>query len=118
MREKIVKGKNGIKVFILTFALVMYTKFNIITAYAGGLSGSKLVTGTTNLLNDAMNVAQVMGLVICGVLLLYFAIRSGMAQDDEQERKSWKKAMKYDLVVAVIVVAGAQFIQVITGYYK
>lgn len=111
-------NRKRIKQIIATLVLTVLLKVNTLMTYAGGLEGSKLVTGTTNLINDAVRVVQVIGIVVCGCLAGYFAIMSAQAGDNESEKTSWKKAIKWTAIAAVIIIVVPDTLNIIVGYYK
>lgn len=84
--------------------------------YAGTLSNDKVVTGTTNLLNDAIPVLQTIGAIICALLGVYFFIRKANA--DEQDQKMWKNRIAITIISAIGIVVVGGVITTIVSYYK
>ena len=56
-------------------------------AYAAGVEDSQIVTGTEQLIGDLTTWLMVLAPVVSGLLIIYFCIRRGMA--DEMDQKKW-----------------------------
>lgn len=82
----------------------------------GSLASDKVVTGTTNLLNDAIPVLQVIGAIVCSLLAVYFFIRKANA--DEQDQKMWKNRITICIISAVGIVTVGGIITTVVSYYK
>lgn len=87
----------------------------IISASAAGLMDSDLVSGTKNFIADATTVGTILCPTICGLMALYFAIRRGMA--DEQDGKMWGRRIATAIAWGVGggLISGA--IAVISSYF-
>ncbi len=72
-------------------------------AYAAGVEDSQIVTGTEQLIGDLTTWLMVLAPVVSGLLIIYFCIRRGMA--DEMDQKKWNNR----IVVAVVSCIGAVF---------
>ncbi len=83
---------------------------------AGGLEGSKLVTGTKSLLQDAGKVLVVLGIIAGGVFMSYYGIR--MAGADEQDKKGWKNRIMAAAIGTIIAVAAGAIITMLVKYYQ
>ena len=70
-------------------------------AYAAGVEDSQIVTGTEQLIGDLTTWLMVLAPVVSGLLIIYFCIRRGMA--DEMDQKKWNNR----IVVAVVSCIGA-----------
>ncbi len=58
---------------------------NTITAYAtGGISDSKLATGTQQLIQDLTTFLMVIAPIVTGLLIIYFCIRRSAADEMDQ----------------------------------
>ena len=60
------------KTFLAAFAVFL---LNTQTAYASGISESKLAKGTEKLIGDATTWLMVLAPVVAGLLIIYFCIR-------------------------------------------
>ena len=56
-------------------------------AYAAGVQDSQIVKGTEQLIGDVTTWLMVLAPVVAGLLIIYFCIRRGMA--DEMDQKKW-----------------------------
>lgn len=96
----------------------MYQKLAAIKYFAGkvlGFSESQIATGTTNLINDITTWAYVLVPLVGVILLIYFSIRRGAA--DQQDKKQWDDRIKTVIVSVIIGVLAAVIINIITSYY-
>ena len=66
-----------------------------------GVEDSQIVTGTEQLIGDLTNWLMILAPVVSGLLIIYFCIRRGMA--DEMDQKKWNNR----IVVAVVSCIGA-----------
>ena len=53
-------------------------------AYAAGVEDSQIVTGTEQLIGDLTTWLMVLAPVVSGLLIIYFCIRRGMADEMDQ----------------------------------
>ncbi len=54
-------------------------------AYAAGVEDSQIVTGTEQLIGDLTTWLMVLAPVVSGLLIIYFCIRRGMADEMDQK---------------------------------
>lgn len=82
---------------------------------AADLNSSTIVTGTKQLLADVMTALTVLCPTVCGVFAIGFAIRRGMA--DEQDGKMWTRRITTAIVCGVAggLISGA--IALVASYY-
>ncbi len=86
------------------------------TAYASGISQSKLVSGTKKLIGDATASLMVLAPVVAGLLIIYFCIRRSAA--DEMDQKKWNNRIVAAIVSCIGAVLGSATLNVIIGYYQ
>lgn len=82
---------------------------------AGNLEGSKIITGTKKLLEDLARVLGIFVPIVCGILLIVFAIMKASA--DEQDGPRWKKRMIVVIACLVIGISAGGIITLISSYY-
>ncbi|GHU97199.1 hypothetical protein FACS1894208_12500 [Clostridia bacterium] len=85
---------------------------NLLTASVGT---SKIATGTQKLIQDATTWLLVIAPIAGTVAIIYFAIRRGMA--DEQEQKQWQNRIIVAIVSVIIAVLASVIINLVTSYY-
>lgn len=102
-------------VFIFVFVTTIII-LNPELIYAGGLSSSKAVTGTKNLLQDATKVVTILAPIVAGVMAGWNGLKLSSADDDEV--KPIKKKIKICVIGGVVALIGGTMIQVILNYYK
>lgn len=88
------------------------------TVYAsgGGISSSKIATGTQQLIQDATTFLMILAPVAAGMLIIYFCIRRSAA--DEMDQKKWNNRITVAIVSCIGAVAGSAMLNVIIGYYQ
>lgn len=86
------------------------------TAYASGVSQSKLATGTEQLIGDATTWLMVLAPVVAGLLIIYFCIRRSAA--DEMDQKKWNNRIVAAIVSCIGAVLGSATLNIIIGYYQ
>ena len=103
------------KINVLAVLLFM---MNTMTAYAssGGIGGSKLATGTQQLIQDSTTFLMVIAPVVAGLLIIYFCIRRSAA--DEMDQKKWNNRIAVAIVSCIGAVLGSATLNVIIGYYQ
>ena len=79
------------------FSTLAASFFMSVQAYAAGVEDSQIVTGTEQLIGDLTNWLMILAPVVSGLLIIYFCIRRGMA--DEMDQKKWNNR----IVVAVVL---------------
>ena len=83
---------------------------------AGGIQGSKIVTGTEKLIGDVTTWLMVLAPVVAGLLIIYFCIRRSAA--DEMDTKKWNNRIVVAVVSCIGAVLGSATLNLIIGYYK
>ena len=83
-------------------------------AYAAGVEDSQIVTGTEQLIGDL--TTWLMAPVVSGLLIIYFCIRRGMA--DEMDQKKWNNRIVVAVVSCIGAVLGSATLTLILGYYQ
>lgn len=86
------------------------------TAYASGIQGSQIVTGTEKLIGDATTWLMVLAPVVAGLLIIYFCIRRSAA--DEMDQKKWNNRIVVAIVSCIGAVLGSATLNIIIGYYQ
>ena len=86
------------------------------TAYASGISQSKLAKGTEKLIKDATSWLMVLAPVVAGLLIIYFCIRRSAA--DEMDQKKWNNRIVVAIVSCIGAVIGSATLNIIIGYYR
>ena len=76
-------------------------------AYAAGVQDSQIVKGTW---------LMVLAPVVAGLLIIYFCIRRGMA--DEMDQKKWNNRIVVAVVSCIGAVLGSATLNLILGYYQ
>ena len=89
---------------------------NTQTAYASGISESKLAKGTEKLIGDATTWLMVLAPVVAGLLIIYFCIRRSAA--DEMDQKKWNNRIVVAIVSCIGAVIGSATLNIIIGYYQ
>ncbi|MFI3238783.1 MAG: hypothetical protein R3Y47_12295 [Lachnospiraceae bacterium] len=87
-----------------------------IRAYASGVSNSKIVTGTENLISDVTTWLMVLAPVVAGLLIIYFCIRRSAA--DEMDQKKWNNRIMVAVISCIGAVLGSATLNVIISYYQ
>ena len=85
-------------------------------AYATGVEDSQIVTGTEQLIGDLTTWLMVLAPVVSGLLIIYFCIRRGMA--DEMDQKKWNNRIVVAVVSCIGAVLGSATLNLILGYYQ
>lgn len=99
--------------FTAPFAVFL---LNTQTAYASGISESKLAKGTEKLIGDATTWLMVLAPVVAGLLIIYFCIRRSAA--DEMDQKKWNNRIVVAIVSCIGAVIGSATLNIIIGYYQ
>lgn len=82
---------------------------------ASGLQQSVFYTGTAKLISDAMLVATILCPSICGLVAVIFAVRRGMA--DEQDGKMWTRRIYTAMICGVLGGLISGIIALVASYY-
>lgn len=85
-------------------------------AYAAGVQDSQIVKGTEQLIGDVTTWLMVLAPVVAGLLIIYFCIRRGMA--DEMDQKKWNNRIVVAVVSCIGAVLGSATLNLILGYYQ
>ncbi len=86
------------------------------TAYASGISQSRLAKGTENLIGDATTWLMILAPVVAGLLIIYFCIRRSAA--DEMDQKKWNNRIVVAVVSCIGAVIGSATLNIIISYYQ
>lgn len=116
MKRKIKHAAARIRAVCATGTAAFLMLANNTTAYASGISQSKLATGTEKLIGDATTWLMVLAPVVAGLLIIYFCIRRSAA--DEMDQKKWNSRIVTAIVSCIGAVIGSATLGIIVGYYK
>lgn len=98
---------------LLAFLFAMQNRMAV---YASGIQGSQIAKGTEKLIGDATTWLMVLAPVAAGLLIIYFCIRRGAA--DEMDQKKWNNRIVVAVVSCIGAVLGSATLNIIIGYYK
>lgn len=115
-KKRFPSGKFGKSFWINGMLAVFLLLIFCSNVFAGGLEGSKIVTGTKKLLQDAGKVLVILGIIAGGVFMSYYGIR--MAGADEQDKKGWKNRIMAAAIGTIIAVAAGAIITMLVKYYQ
>lgn len=104
-------NKKLMRVMLIVMVVAVFT----ISVSANGLAESKPVQGLKNLIADATLVLTVLCPTACGLAAIGFAIRRGMA--DEQDGKLWTKRITTAITWGVGGGLISGFIAIISNYF-
>ena len=110
MNKWLQRCKAAGKTFLAAFAVFL---LNTQTAYASGISESKLAKGTEKLIGDATTWLMVLAPVVAGLLIIYFCIRRSAA--DEMDQKKWNNRIVVAIVSCIGAVIGSATLTIIIG---
>lgn len=114
MKRKLEK----IKAAVMLVMLYVYTNFIYpVQVYAGTIAGSKMVTGTSALINDVVNALLIIIPVATVVLVIYRLFKLENAEDESDE-KPIKRKIKSTIVIGVACFLVDTLFKIILGYYK
>ena len=116
MNKWLQRCKAAGKTFLAAFAVFL---LNTQTAYASGISESKLAKGTEKLIGDAttwLTHCSMAAPVVAGLLIIYFCIRRSAA--DEMDQKKWNNRIVVAIVSCIGAVIGSATLNIIIGYYQ
>jgi hypothetical protein len=113
-----------LKKFIMShykkLSAVMFSVFLMLTAfmpaYASGIDGSKIVTGTEKLIGDVTTRLMILAPIVAGLLIIYFCIRRSAA--DEMDTKKWNNRIVVAIVSCIGAILGSATLNLIIGYYR
>ena len=113
MKEKINQTAGRLKQTVravgVGIATLTASFFMSAPAYAAGVQDSQIVKGTEKLVGDVAPV-------VAGLLIIYFCIRRGMA--DEMDQKKWNNRIVVAVVSCIGAVLGSATLNLILGYYQ
>ena len=98
------------------FSTLAASFFMSVQAYAAGVEDSQIVTGTEQLIGDLTNWLMILAPVVSGLLIIYFCIRRGMA--DEMDQKKWNNRIVVAVVSCIGAVLGSATLNLILSYYQ
>jgi hypothetical protein len=83
---------------------------------AGGIGGSKLATGTEQLIKDVTSWLLIVAPLVTVVAVIYYFIRKTVS--DEIDHKKWNTRISTAIICCIGVVAASLIINLIVGYYQ
>ena len=86
-----------------------------VSVRADGFADSSVATGTLALVRDVTAWVTVLCPLVCGRVAIYFAIRKGMA--DEQDGKMWQRRITNAIIWGVGGGLIAGIIALVSSYY-
>lgn len=98
------------------FSTLAASFFMSAPSYAADVQSSQIVKGTEKLIGDLTTWLMVLAPVVAGLLIIYFCIRRGMA--DEMDQKKWNNRIVTAVVSCIGAVLGAATLNLILGYYQ
>jgi len=110
------RGKRLLRKVGVISATAAVTVLAAMPAYADGVQGSQLVTGTQKLIGDVTTWLMVLAPVVSGLLIIYFCIRRSAA--DEMDQKKWNNRIVVAIVSCIGAVIGSATLNLIIGYYS
>lgn len=120
MRKRIKQALDKTKKAVWAASVVISTLaasfFMSAPAYAANVQDSQIVKGTEKLIGDLTTWLMVLAPVVAGLLIIYFCIRRGMA--DEMDQKKWNNRIMVAVVSCIGAVLGSATLNLILGYYK
>ena len=95
----------------------MFSKIKInLMIMSTDIQTSQLFTGTKNLINDATKALMILIPVVAVLLVGYFFIRKGAA--DEMDQKKWQNRIQTVLICTVFGLMASVLINIISHYYQ
>ena len=95
---------------------VFYIINPTLTAYASGVAGSPIVTGTERLIGDVTTWLMVLAPIVGGLLIIYFCIRRSAA--DEMDTKKWNNRIVVAIISTIGAIIGSATLNLILGYFN
>lgn len=89
---------------------------NHLIVYASSLQDSQIAKGTEKLITDVTTWLMILAPIAAGMLIIYFCIRRGAA--DEMDQKKWNNRIAVAVVSCIGAVLGSATLNLIIGYYK
>lgn len=116
MKKLIELIKARYRAFSAALCSLCLALFTMPFALATDIASSKLATGTENLINDATTWLLILAPVAGTLCVIYFAIRRGAA--DEQEQKQWDNRIKTAIISVGVAVLASVIIKIVVNYYQ
>ncbi|WP_317399349.1 Mbov_0395 family pilin-like conjugal transfer protein [Anaerotruncus colihominis] len=120
MKEKVKQTRGGLGKSVRAAGVSLSTLaasfFMSAPAYAADVQSSQIVQGTEQLIGDLTTWLMVLAPVVSGLLIIYFCIRRGMA--DEMDQKKWNNRIVVAVVSCIGAVLGSATLNLILGYYQ
>lgn len=104
-------AKNVFKKIAYIITIIIYVQKN----YASSIMNFKGITGTTRLLNDLSAALLVISPLLAVVLTIYFSMRKGAAE--AQEQTMWEKRKRTLWISCAGAFLASGIIQLIQAYY-
>lgn len=108
---KFQKWNKAASVWMMTLAALLMS----VPVSAEGIMDSPIVKGTENLFNDVTTWLLVLAPIAAGMLIVYFFVRRGAA--DEMDQKKWDNRIKVAVVSGIGAVVGGATLKLILSYY-
>lgn len=110
------KLKKKIISFAAAASAALFSAQSVFASNQGNsVSNSKIATGTKKLLSDATSWLQIIAPIAGVLFIVYFAIRKGGAE--EQDQKMWQKRINTAIICVVIAELASTIINLISSYY-
>ena len=120
MKEKVKQTRGGLGKSVRAAGVSLSTLaasfFMSAPAYAADVQSSQIVQGTEQLIGDLTTWLMVLAPVVSGLLIIYFCIRRGMA--DEMDQNKWNNRIVVAVVSCIGAVLGSATLNLILGYYQ
>lgn len=120
MKEKVKQTMGGFHKSVRAASVGLSTLaasfFMSAPAHAADVQSSQIVQGTEKLIGDLTTWLMVLAPVVSGLLIIYFCIRRGMA--DEMDQKKWNNRIVVAVVSCIGAVLGSATLNLILGYYQ
>ena len=124
MKEKVKQTMGGLRKSVRAAGVGLSTLaasfFMSAPAYAAGVGDTPIIAcivpGTEQLIGDLTTWLMVLAPVVSGLLIIYFCIRRGMA--DEMDQKKWNNRIVVAVVSCIGAVLGSATLNLILGYYQ
>ena len=107
-----VTAKRKLAVFAILASAFLLSPQHVL---ASNVSGSKLATGTEQLIRDLTTWLMILAPIAAGLLVIYFCIRRSAA--DEMDQKKWNNRVVVAVVSCIGAVLGSATLNLILGYY-
>lgn len=105
------------KKIISLITVIYFILLNKGVAFAapGRLQDSQIAKGTENLIKDATTWLMVLAPIVGGLLVMFFFLRKGAA--DDMDQKMWQKRINTAIYSTIGVIVASALINLIIGYY-